>query len=105
MTQKNVNKGKDHPCTGNEVKVNVKVKVKCTPVQALRLCTGLKAYRGSRDIALHFHDHGTRSVNRQAPAAFTSGKDPVPIVQEARWALGPVWTGTENLFPHRDSIH
>jgi hypothetical protein len=24
---------------------------------------------------------------------FTSGKDPVPIVQEAGWAPGPVWTG------------
>ena len=26
------------------------------------------------------------------------GKDPVPIVQEAGWALGPVWT-VENLAP------
>jgi len=34
-----------------------------------------------------------------APAAFTSGKDPVPIVQEAGWVPGPVWTGTENLAP------
>jgi hypothetical protein len=32
------------------------------------------------------------------------GKDPVPIVQEAGWAPGPVWTGAENLAPHRDSI-
>jgi hypothetical protein len=30
---------------------------------------------------------------------FTPGKDPVPIVQEAEWALGPVWTGAENLAP------
>ena len=30
---------------------------------------------------------------RHAPAAFTPGKDPVPIVQEAGWAPGPVWTG------------
>ena len=28
---------------------------------------------------------------------FTPGKDPVPIVQEAVWAPGPVWTGAENL--------
>jgi hypothetical protein len=28
-----------------------------------------------------------------------SGKDPVPIVQEAGWAAGPVWTGAENLAP------
>ena len=34
-----------------------------------------------------------------APAAFTSGKDPVLIVQEAGWAPGPVWTGGENLAP------
>jgi hypothetical protein len=27
------------------------------------------------------------------------GKDPVPIVQEAGWASGPVWTGVENLSP------
>jgi len=30
---------------------------------------------------------------------FTLGKDPVPIVQEAGWAPGPVWTGAENLAP------
>ena len=26
-------------------------------------------------------------------------KDPVPIVQEAGWAPGPVWMGAENLPP------
>jgi len=30
---------------------------------------------------------------------FTLGKDPVPIVQEAGWAPGPVWAGAENLAP------
>ena len=34
---------------------------------------------------------------RHAPAALYPRKDPVPIVQEAGWALGPVWTGAENL--------
>ena len=34
-----------------------------------------------------------------APAALPSGKVPVPIVQEAGWAPGPVWTGVENLAP------
>jgi len=29
----------------------------------------------------------------------TPGKDPVPILQEAGWASGPVWTGEENLAP------
>ena len=36
------------------------IKVKCTLVQALKLCTGRTAQRGSRGIALLFHDHGTR---------------------------------------------
>ena len=39
---------------------SVKVKVKCTLVQALRLCTGRTIHRGSRGIALLFLDHGTR---------------------------------------------
>ena len=34
--------------------------VKCTLVQALRLCTGRTAHRGSRLTALLFLDHGTR---------------------------------------------
>ena len=37
-----------------------KVKVKCTLVQALRLCVGRTAHRGSRGIALPFHVHGTK---------------------------------------------
>jgi hypothetical protein len=36
-----------------------------------------------------------------APAAFTPGKDPVPIVQEAGWASESVWIGAENLTPTR----
>ena len=36
---------------------------------------------------------------RHAPAAFTPGKDPVPIVQEAGWASGPIWAVEENLAP------
>ena len=35
-------------------------KVKVTLVQALRLCIGRTVHRGSRGIALLFHDHGTR---------------------------------------------
>jgi len=34
---------------------------------------------------------------------FTPGKDPVPIVQEAGWVPGPVWTSRKSR-PHRDSI-
>jgi hypothetical protein len=35
--------------------------------------------------------------HHHAPAAFTPGKDTVPIVQEAGLALEPVWKGVENL--------
>ena len=34
---------------------------------------------------------------------FTPGKDPVPILQEAGWAPGPVWTGGKSR-PQWDSI-
>jgi len=34
---------------------------------------------------------------------FIPGKDPVPILQEAVWAPGQVWTGGKTR-PHRDSI-
>ena len=64
----------------------VKVKVKCTLVQALRLCTGRTAHRGSRGIALLFLDHGTRrgwGVNIMSRPLFTPRKGPVPILQEA----------------------
>jgi hypothetical protein len=78
------------------------IKVKCTLVQALRLCTGRTARRESRGIAPLFLDHGTRrgwGVGFTPRPIFTSGKDPVPIVQEAGWAAGPGWIGAENLAP------
>jgi hypothetical protein len=77
-----------------------KNKVKVTLVQALRLCTGCTACRGSRGIALPFLDHGTRrgwGVSVTPQPLFTPRQDPVPIVQEAGWAPQPVWTGAENL--------
>ena len=76
--------------------------VKCTLVQALRLCTGRTAHRGSRGIALPFHDHGTRrgwGFSVRPRPLFTPGKDSVPIVQKVGWVPGPVWTGAENLAP------
>jgi len=42
--------------THNNIVVLDKVKVKVTLVEALRLCTGCTAHRGSRGIALLFHD-------------------------------------------------
>jgi len=38
-------------------------------------------------------------LNHCVTAVPTLGKDPVPIVQEAGWAPGPVWTRAENLAP------
>jgi len=77
-----------------------KIKIKCTLVKALRLCTGRTAHRGNRGIALLFLDHGTRrgwGVSATPRPLLTPGKDPVHIVQEAGWAPRPVWTGAENL--------
>ena len=79
-----------------------RVKVKVTLVQALRLCTGRRAHRGSRSIALPFHDHGTRrgwGFSVTTLPLFTPRKDLVPIVQEVRWAPGPVWISAKNLAP------
>jgi len=59
-----------------------------------------------RGIALLFHDRGTRRgwvVSSTPRPHFTPGKDPVPILQEAGWAPGPVWMGWKSR-PHWDSI-
>ena len=59
-----------------------------------------------RGIALLFHDRGTRRgwVASSTPRPhFTPGKEPVPILQGAGWAPGPVWMGGKSR-PHRDSI-
>jgi len=64
------------------------------------------AQRVGRGIALLFHDCVTRRgwmVSSTPRPHFTPGKDPVPILQEAGWAPGPVWTGGK-CRPHRDSI-
>ena len=53
-------------------------------------------YRYSSTLSLTTAlDGGRWSTPR--PNSVTPGKDPVPIVQEAGWAPGPVWTGAENL--------
>jgi hypothetical protein len=36
---------------------------------------------------------------RHAPAVYPRERDPLPTLQEAGWAPGPVWTGAENLAP------
>ena len=78
----------------------MKVKVKLS-----RYRPGL-AQKVGRGIALLFHDRGTRRrwvVSSTPRPHFTPGKDPVPILQKAEWAPGPVWTGGKSR-PHRYSI-
>ena len=77
-------------------------KVKVTPVQELRLCTGRTAHRGSRGIALPFHDHGTRrgwGVSVTLRPLFIPGKTRYPSYRRLGGPPGPVWTGAENLTP------
>jgi hypothetical protein len=69
-----------HSACGQLVRVHVKVKV--TLVQALMLCTGRRAYRRSRGIALFFLDHGTRRGGGSAsrPGRYlTPGKTRYPL--------------------------
>ena len=64
------------------------------------------AQRVGRSIALPFHDRSTRRgwvVSSTPRPHFTPGRGPVPILQEAGWAPGPVWTGGKSR-PQRDSI-
>jgi len=63
-------------------------------------------HRVGRGTAVLFHDRGTRRgwvVSLTPPQHFTPRKDPTPILQEAGWVPGPVWTGVKSR-PHRDSI-
>jgi hypothetical protein len=64
------------------------------------------AQRVSRGIALLFQDCGTRRgwvVSSTPQPHFTPWKDLVPILQEAGWASGLVWTGRKS-HPHHYSI-
>jgi hypothetical protein len=58
---------------------------------------------GEQGIALLcFLDLSTRrdwEVSVTPRPLSTPGKHPVPIVQEAEWAPGPIWTGAEYLTP------
>jgi hypothetical protein len=64
-------------------------------------CNRPEGPEGSRGIALLFLELDTRRGGWSAPrpGRFTPGKDPVPIVQEAGWAQGLVWTCEKNLTP------
>ena len=97
-----VHKEKRMSCYVSKISMMSKEKVTCTIIEALRLCTGRTAHKGSRGIALLFLDHGTRrgwGVSFMPWPLFTPVKDPLSIVQEAGWAPGPVSTGVEYLSP------
>ena len=78
----------------------VKVKLKFTLEQATKDQRETDVYSSTLPSTSALDGGGW---SRPRPGWFTPGKDRVPIVQEARWAPGPVWTGAENLAPHRDS--
>ena len=74
---KNVSKRGEIKHKLNSDRLLNRVKVKVTHVQALRLCTGRTAHRGSRGIVLPFHDYGTRrgwGVSVTPRPLFTPGK-------------------------------
>jgi len=52
---------------------------------------------GSRCKALLFLLISALDGQRHAPDALPRERYQVPIVQEAGWAPGPVWTGAENI--------
>jgi hypothetical protein len=83
-------------CTGGWVgRSELKVKVK-VPL------TDLKAQKGRVEVQLYSSLTSTREGSgwsARRPGRFTIGKDPVPIVQEAGWAPGPVWTCAKILAP------
>jgi hypothetical protein len=71
--------------------VCVCIKVKVTLVQALRLCTGRTVHRGSRVIALLFHDNGTRrgcGVSVTPRPLFTPGKTRYPLYRRLGGSQG-----------------
>jgi hypothetical protein len=59
------------------------------------------AYRGVEVYIYSFSTSALGGVGWSAPrpGRSTPGKDPVPIVPEAGWAPGPVWTYAKNLAP------
>ena len=44
-------------------------------------------------------------VSAKSQSIYLRETDAVPIVQEAGWTPGTVWTGAQNLAQYRDSIH
>jgi len=87
-------------------KTHIKVKVKCTLVQALRLSTGRTVHRGIRGVILLFPDHGTRrgwGVSVTHRPLFTPGKTRYPFYRSLGGPQGRSGH-VRKISPHRDSI-
>ena len=64
----------------------------------------MKEQKGGRGIDLPIFKLGSRigwSVNTTLQPLYPWERDPVPMVQQARWASRSVWPGTENLAAPR----
>jgi hypothetical protein len=92
--------------TGNHPEESIKGKVKFTLLEALRLCTGRTAHRGSRGTALPFLDH---AIRRGEGSASRLGRSLPP--EKTRYPLyrrlgGPQGRSGQvpKISPHRDSI-
>jgi len=76
---------RNSPCTCTQEKI------KCTLLQALRLCTDHTVHRGSRSIAVLFLIHGTRrceeSVSRPG-RSLSPGKTRYPLYRRLAGPLG-----------------
>jgi hypothetical protein len=70
------------------------------PIKKVPL-TDAKAQKGVEVQLYSYLTWALEVGERSAPrlGRFTPGKNPVPIVQEAGWAPGPVWTCAKNLAP------
>jgi hypothetical protein len=79
-----------------------KVKVKCTLVQALRLCAGCMAHRGSRGIALPFQDLALEGGEGSALCPGRSlppGKTRYPLYKRLGGLQGRSWQVRKILPP------
>jgi hypothetical protein len=79
---------------GSDINHRVKSKGNFTLEQAI------KAQKGNSGIAVLFLYFGARwgwVVKTTPRPLYPRQSDPVPIVQEAGWRPGPVWTGAEHL--------
>jgi hypothetical protein len=80
----------------------LRLKIKCTnfPKQILPYNRPRRPTGVAEAYLYSFFIHGARweqVVNATPRPLYPRERDPVPIVQEAAWAPGPVWTGAEYL--------